>query len=427
MRTATRCARKGLRFGAVCGLLAGMTKFKCIFTRMVLWMAVESLAVFWIPDGFAAEADWKPLFNGKNLDGWTQKGGKAKYGVWDGAIVGMTVPRTQNSFLCTNRDYGDFVLELEFKVNPKMNAGIQIRSASIPTYRRGIVHGYQVEIDPSKRSWSGGIYDESRRGWIHDLKENEPARKAFRQNQWNHYRIEAVGDHIRTWINGILAADLRDSMSLSGFIALQVHGTRSGVPMEIAWRNLRIQDLGRHEWKPMFDGKTLAGWEPKPGGEWRVRGGILQGRSDKAERRHGLLLSRESFDDFTVRLQFKINRGDSGFYFRSEPVNHAVGVHGFQVELDTSYETGGLYETGGRGWVIQHPADKKTKWYKPGEWNELTVSAWGRRTVVRINGRKSAELVEKEGRMKGRFALQLHGGQDMNVEFKDIERLARVE
>lgn len=423
-------SRRGnvLRFGAVCGLLTEMMKFKCIFTRRILWTAVWSLPVFGIADGLAAEADWKPLFNGKNLDGWTQKGGKAKYEIRDGAIVGTTVPRSSNSFLCTNQDYGDFVLELEFKVSPKMNAGIQIRSASIPTYRRGIVHGYQVEIDPSKRAWSGGIYDESRRGWIHDLKENEPARRAFRQNQWNHYRIEAIGDHIRTWINGVLAADLRDSMRLSGFIALQVHGTPSEAPMEIAWRHLRIQDLGRHEWKPLFDGKTLAGWEPKPGGEWRVISeGILQGRSSKAERRHGLLLSRESFGDFTVRLQFKINRGDSGFYFRSEPVNSAVGVHGFQVELDTSFETGGLYETGGRGWVIQHPADKKTKWYKPGEWNELTVSAWGRRAIVRINGRKSAELAEDWERKEGRFALQLHGGQDMDVEFKDIEQLARVE
>ncbi len=394
-------------------------KLFCAFARIVFGVAVGCLS---IAEG--RTADWALLFNGKDFDGWTQRGGKAKYEVRDGAIVGRTVPQSQNSFLCTDRDYGDFVLELEFKVDSRMNAGIQIRSASIPTYRNGIVHGYQVEIDPSRRAWSGGIYDESRRGWIYDLRENEPARRAFRQNEWNRYRIEAVGDRIRTWINGVLAADLRDSWSLSGFIALQVHGTSSDFPMEIAWRRLRIQDLGRHEWKPLFDGKTLASWEPRPGGEWHVSEGTIQGRSSRAESRHGLLMSRESFGDFTVRLQFKINQGDSGFYFRSELVDHAVGVHGFQVELDTSFETGGLYETGGRGWVVRHPADKKTKWYKPGEWNELAVSAWGRRTVVRMNGRKSAELLEDIGRVEGHFALQLHGGQDMDVEFKDIERLA---
>ena len=108
-------------------------------------------------------------------------------------------------------------------------------------------------------------------------------------------------------------------------------------------------------------------------------------------------------------------------------MDHAVGVNGFQVEIDTTYETGGLYETGGRAWVVQHPVDKKTRWYKKGEWNDLTVSAHGRHTVVRMNGRKSAELTDDPGRTEGRFALQLHGGQDMLVDFKDIEQLVKVE
>lgn len=376
------------------------------------------------PDIQGAESsEWHYPFDGKTFKGWTQRGGKATYEIKDGMIVGTTVPRSRNSFLCTNRDYSDFILELEFKVDPRMNSGIQIRSASIPAYRKGVVHGYQVEIDPSDRAWSGGIYDESRRGWINNLKGNDAARAAFQRTDWNHYRVEAIGDHIKTFVNGVPAADLRDSLSLSGFIALQVHGTNSEEPMEIAWRNIRIQDLGSHSWKPLFDGRTLAGWKAMPGGEWSVADGVISGISDKAEKRHGLLMSRANFDDFTVRLKFKIHSGDSGFYFRAEPVEGAVGVHGFQVELDTSYETGGLYETGGRAWVVQYPADKKTGWYKKGEWNQLTVSAHGRRTVVHMNGRKSAELRDDPGRTSGRLALQLHGGQDMHVEFKEIEQL----
>ncbi len=373
-----------------------------------------------------AEVEWVELFNGKNLEGWTQRGGNARYEIRDNSIVGTTVPRSRNTFLCTNRDYGDFIFEVEFRVDPRMNAGIQIRSESIPIYRNGIVHGYQVEIDPSDRAWSGGIYDESRRGWINNLKENEAARKAFRNNEWNHYRVEAIGDHIRTWVNGVLAADLRDSMTLSGFIGLQVHGTNSETPMEIAWRNVRIKDLGRHEWQPLTHGNGLEGWQPRGGGTWSSESGIITGRSEKAERRHGLLMSDDLFSDFVVRLQFKVTTGDSGFYFRSEPVDSAVGVHGFQVELDTTFETGGLYETGNRGWVVQHAADNKTRWYKPGAWNDLTVSAWGRRTVVRMNGRKSAELRNDSGRLQGHFALQLHGGQDMDVSFRRIERLMPV-
>jgi hypothetical protein len=106
--------------------------------------------------------------------------------------------------------YTDFVLELEFLVEPGMNSGIQIRSHSFEHFKDYRVHGYQVEIDTSDRAWSGGIYDEARRGWLYPLKDRPEAQKAFKQNQWNHYRIEAIGDRIKTWVNGVPAADLQD-------------------------------------------------------------------------------------------------------------------------------------------------------------------------------------------------------------------------
>ena len=201
--------------------------------------------------------DWRPLFDGKSLAGWTQKGGQAQYHVEDGPIVGQCVPNTSNSFLCTNKDYGDFILELEFKVHPKLNSGVQIRSQCFDepteverngkkrTIPAGRVHGYQVEIDPSDRSWSGGIYDESRRGWLNDLKLNESAQKAFKPGAWNHFRIECRGDSIKTWINGVPAADLKDDMTPAGLIALQVHGVGAETEArEVRWRNIRIQELG---------------------------------------------------------------------------------------------------------------------------------------------------------------------------------------
>jgi len=187
---------------------------------------------------------WRDLFDGKSLTGWTQRGGKANYSVEDGAIVGTTVPRTPNSFLCTDKMYSDFILELDFEVDPSLNSGVQIRSKSIKEYKNGRVHGYQVEIDPSERAWTGGIYDEARRGWLCDLKDNEAARKAFKNGQWNHFRIEAIGDSIKTWLNGVAAADLKDSMTRVGFIALQVHSTKSKKPLQVRWRNIRIQELG---------------------------------------------------------------------------------------------------------------------------------------------------------------------------------------
>ena len=198
--------------------------------------------------------NWVDLFDGKTLNGWKQRGGEAKYTVEEGVIVGTTVPITPNSFLTTEKDYSDFILEIEFKVDPSMNSGIQIRSHEFmegdkqpegvkKDIKPGRVFGYQVEIDPSERAWSGGIYDEGRRGWLNDLKDNPAAQKAFKQNEWNHYRVEAIGGHIRTWINGVPAADLKDDMTASGFIALQVHGIgKKEGTWQVKWRNIRIQE-----------------------------------------------------------------------------------------------------------------------------------------------------------------------------------------
>lgn len=195
---------------------------------------------------FAEEpGDWVDLFNGENLDGWTQRGGVATYEVIDGAIVGTTVPKTPNSFLCTEKDYGNFILEVEYKVDPTLNCGIQFRSLSTPDYKDGRVHGYQAEIDPSDRGWSAGIYDEGRSGWLYDLSSNPEARYAFKQNDWNHYRIEAIGNRLVTFINGVRAADLIDDQTAKGFIALQVHGVGNRTEkLQVHYRNIRIQDLG---------------------------------------------------------------------------------------------------------------------------------------------------------------------------------------
>ena len=175
------------------------------------------------------------------------------------------------------------------------------------------------------------------------------------------------------------------------------------------------------EFKPIFDGKTLKGWTPAPGGKWEVKDGAIVGTSPKSERRHGILLTDKQYSNFVVKAKFRVHSGDSGFYFRAERVKSAVSVNGFQVEVDTSQETGGLYETGGRAWV-HHPTAEviKKRRYKKGEWTDLELSAIGGHIVVKINGVISTELKNDKGRAKGHIGLQLHGGQVMHVEFKDI-------
>jgi hypothetical protein len=207
-----------------------------------------------------ADDGWVPLFNGKNLDGWVQRGGNAKYTVEDGYLVGRSAPNTSNSFLCTTKNYHDFVLELDFKADADLNSGVQVRSEFVENGKTvesagktikgsagGKVFGYQVEIDPDvkrDRLWTAGIYDESRRGWLKDLKDNDAARKAFKGGEWNHLRIECRGDMIKTWINGVAAAELHDTATPTGFIGLQVHGVKDKKePLEIRFREIKLKEL----------------------------------------------------------------------------------------------------------------------------------------------------------------------------------------
>ena len=192
------------------------------------------------PEGPADEEGFVPLFDGKTIAGWRKAGGGATYWVEDGCIVGKAGPGP-NTFLCTEKHYRDFILKLEAKFDDPVNSGIQIRSHQRPD--TGRVYGYQCEIDPSPRAWSGGIYDEARRGWLYKLDQNEEARKALKPTEWNEFVIEAKGRRIRTWVNGVPCADFTDESDqadLEGFIALQVHSAKKG---QIRWRNIRIKEL----------------------------------------------------------------------------------------------------------------------------------------------------------------------------------------
>ncbi len=175
-------------------------------------------------------------------------------------------------------------------------------------------------------------------------------------------------------------------------------------------------------WKSLWDGKTLQGWHVIGKGQWTIQNGAIHGLHSKAESEFGHLVTDRTFDDFTVRLKYKAVRGNSGLYFRIEEKGFS-GVSGFQAEIDPDKDAGGLYETNGRAWVVQpKPEDVKT-WYRPGEWNTMTVSAHGGHLVVHVNGLKSAEVRDDPGRKEGKIALQLHGGMDGDVWFKDIEIL----
>jgi hypothetical protein len=153
------------------------------------------------------------------------------------------VEGSPNSFLCTTRDYADFDLEFEVKVDDRLNSGVQFRSQSKPDFKNGRVHGYQVEIATNGNA--GLIYDEGRRGkWLNPERqvEGKVGGKAFRNGQWNKYRVVCEGNSIKTWINGIMVSELTDDMTASGFIGLQVHSFNGDSPAWVQWRNIRIKE-----------------------------------------------------------------------------------------------------------------------------------------------------------------------------------------
>ena len=208
---------------------------KILLPALLLAVAQAALA--------ADSPGWTRLFNGKNLDGWQQKNGLAKYEAKDGCIVGTSAPNSPNSFLCTKKDYGDFELEFEVKVDAELNSGVQIRSHSLTNYQNGRVHGYQVEI--AVGGFSGGIYDEARRAKFLNADQPTAAIQALlKKDEWNQYRVVCQGDRIQTWVNGVQVTDLKDDMTHSGFIGLQVHGVGDRTdPLQVRWRNLRLREL----------------------------------------------------------------------------------------------------------------------------------------------------------------------------------------
>ena len=310
---------------------------------------------------FAQTTGWKYLFDGKTLNGWHQLNGKAKYEIIDGAIVGTTVTGEPNSFLATDVDYGDFILEVELKVG-NMNSGIQFRSLSDPADNNGRVRGYQVEVDPSDRAWSGGIYDEARRGWLYQTEMNPAAKKAFVKTGWNKYRIEAIGTVIRTWVNDIPVTYMVDDMTPKGLIALQVHGVKERAGGEqIQWKNIRIQTGKAMRPRPLdkttpvanytlnnispqekaqgfsllFNGKDLAGWrsanqKAPPAKGWVVENGILQVLpvDTTGSERWGDLFSVNQYKAFEMNFDFKLTEGaNSGVkYFVTESANSKSGT-----------------------------------------------------------------------------------------------------
>jgi hypothetical protein len=324
--------------------------------------------------------EWTSLFNGKDLSGFKQLNGKAKYEVRNGELVGITKFGEPNSFLATEKKYGDFILELDLKMFADMNSGVQFRSQSaVPGGEQSSakipdrVYGYQAEVDPSARAWSGGIYDEARRGWLYSLENNPAAKKAFKPNDWNHYKIECIGTSIRTWINGVPCAHIIDDVNPTGFIALQVHaiGNKENEGKEIHWKNIRIKttnlkpapsdnifvvnllnnNISAEEkaqgYQLLWDGQTANGWRGAnkttfPSEVWTVNQGELTVHNDPSSKgKHGGdIVTEKEYGAFDLQFEFKLtdtaNSGIKYYVVENAEKKSALGLE-YQILDDAKH------------------------------------------------------------------------------------------
>ncbi len=385
----------------------------------------------------AQEGDWKTLFNGKDLSGWKAVAGNASFAAKDGAIEGSAVFGTGNTFLITEALYGDFILEVDLKISHiSSNSGIMTRGQFDPTGQggKGLVYGYQVEADPSPRAWSGGIYDEARRGWFYPLDLNPSAKTAFKLGEWNRYRIEAIGNTLKTWINGQEVAYFVDDMDSKGFIGLQVHSIQSKEDegRKTYFRNIRVQtenlkplpfkqdvfvvSTGKNEltpeeksqgWKHLFDGVSSTGWEsarkeafPKAG--WTIEDGVLTiQKSDGSEARtFGDIVTTAEFSAFDLAFDFKLSEGaNSGvkyFVTLSEGnTGSAIGLE-YQILDDALHPDAKMGRDGNRTLASLYDlikAEKQARFVrKPGEWNQGRVVVYPNNKVEHyLNGVKVLE------------------------------------
>lgn len=455
-----------------------LSKYKIITCKKTFFYLLTMMILSSCNKGKTVNESWIDLFDGESLTGWTIKGGDGSYEIQDNTIVGITKNNTANTFLVTDKTYGDFILELDAKIDSTINSGIQIRSNILSHYRDGKVHGYQVEIDPSDRSWSGGIYDESRRGWLNTLENNPEAQKAFKQNEWNHFRIEAIGDTIKTWINETPASYLIDDMTQKGFIGLQVHGIKEKQleGSKVMFKNIKIltdslskyskksmlhpvntkNELTHSEidngWELLWDGETTNGWraaklEEFPENGWEIKNGELSvlASEGKESAAGGDIVTKELFGDFALKVDFKIYEGDanSGIkYYVDTDINKGPGSSiGLEYQILGSdhpdYENGSHPESRKMASLYDLIKADPIPVNPVGQWNTAKIVSQNNHVEHYLNGIKVLEyergsedfrdLVKHSkykkwkdfGELKkGQILLQEHGDR---VSFKNIK------
>ena len=393
--------------------------------------------VVFFSTSYSQNGQWISLFDGKTLDGWKKGAGNAEYKVEKGAIVGTTVMSSPNSFLVTENEYDNYVLELEAKIDDTTsNSGIQLRSHLDPSANngQGKVYGYQCELDPSSRKWTGGIYDEGRRDWLYPLSLNHYAQNAFKLGVYNKIKVECFENTIRTWVNGQPAAMLIDTIDKRGFIGLQVHAISKAedAGKKVYFKNIKLMPIPQPSpnfskavyvmnnipntltsyeesrgWKLLFNGVDSKGWKGAykdnfPDHGWMIKDGVLTVLSSQGKEGGvgGDIVTTDEYSAFDLSFDFKLTTGaNSGVkYFvtlKEHNEGSAIGLE-YQILDDKVHPDAKLGRDGDRTLASLYdliPAQKQERFVHPiGQWNTGRIIVYPNNHVEHyLNGVKVLE------------------------------------
>lgn len=358
------------------------------------WISILTAGL--LAGGTSSAGEWVELFNGKDLANWENP-----YDWGEAEIVNGELHLTTEKskwFLSTVKEYSDFIFEAEVKMpEGPSNSGFLFRSHK----SKNKMFGYQAEVDPSSRNWSGGLYDEGRRRWFispnrdHAKSDEEKSQSiaafvervgdSFKRDDWNHYRIECRGDHITISVNGVVTTDIHDKEDAKGYIALQHHGEKGQV---YRFRNIKIMEL-KDEYQDLFAAGDFSKWTSVNGAPvegWTIKDGIIERPALKdGDKRPGSIITTQHYKNFDLKFDWKISEGgNSGVKYRT------VGNLGLEYQvLDDGVHkdknlSAGIYA------LVPAAADKP---YNAGrQWNSGRIIAQGDHVEHWINGVKVAEI-----------------------------------
>ncbi len=344
------------------------------------------------------------LYNGRDLSGWTPRGGDCTFEAKGEAIVGTTVPGSPSTYLSTEReDYQDFIFTAELKWEVNGNSGIMFRAQRKPDKRGEVVYGPQCEMEglANDRGWSGGIYGQSDGGWIYPLwlDAHAGARQALKAGEWNRVTIQAIGPDIKTWVNGVPAAHWIDHQNAyqRGFFSLQVH---SGTEGKIHFRNIKVKELPT-DGEDLFASGDFSQWtsvngKPVPS-QWTIENGVVF----RGKNGGGDIITKKHYHNFELQFDWKISEaGNSGVKYRTRG---SLGLE-YQILDDDkhkdakkpSHRTAGLYD------LKAADADKPVHPF--GEWNTGRIVAQGDQVEHWLNGKKVLSITIGSEDWQARFA-----------------------